>query len=189
MRRLILALVVGALAVTVGAVGVDQTYYLVGGPGGGGAVVRIGGVISSNVTAVANSGAIETDLMTYTLPGGSLATHAQGLRITATWTTAANATAKDAKWYFGGTVIGSLIGDTGVSAQIRMTGYVFRTGAATQFGSVLTDEHVGATLGNGNAQVTAPAETLSGAVVIKTTGKGGVNADITCVQLLVEVLP
>lgn len=148
----------------------------------------VGGVLSNNVTSVSNVGAGETDLMTFSLPANTLATNGRGVRITATWTTAANATAKNAKLYFGATVVSSLIGFTGSAEIIITQTTVYRTGAATQQGIGLLSPYVGAVLNNGTLLVTSPAETLSGAVTIKITGQGGVNTDITGINMLVELL-
>ena len=111
----------------------------------------------------------------------------QGVRIKAWGTTAANANNKTVRLKFGA----ANILDTGAVASNNETWYfeaeVFRTGGATQdaiafvsfFNGVITQ-----------AQITNPAETLTGAVTVAVSGQNGTaNAnDIVAEGLTVEYI-
>jgi hypothetical protein len=66
---------------------------------------RVGGVVTSDFTPVGNVGAAETDLMQYTLLGGSLDNDQDFVEISAWGTFAANANNKQIRIYFGASTI------------------------------------------------------------------------------------
>lgn len=121
----------------------------------------------------------EKDLHTYTLPASTLAIDGRGVRIHVAWTTSANANTKRFRVYFGSTVVF----DSGALAENgrngRITVDVFRTGAATQdaIGTAVGFSNAGAPL---DGTFATPTETLSGAVVIKTTGQNGTATATDC---------
>jgi hypothetical protein len=132
-------------------------------------------------------GSSEVDLMAYTVPAAALAVNGQRLRFWAFGTYAANANNKTVKAMFGATTIldtGAIAANDG-AWSIR--GEIIRTGAAAQLAIV---EIVSANASvSDSASVTTPAETLSGAVVLKLRGTGTSNNDIVQRGLLVEWLP
>lgn len=145
-----------------------------------------GDVISleTNTTTAANVSTNETDLMTYSLPGGSLAVNGQKVRITGWGTYAANGNTKTVRIRFGSTVV-STRASTGNNVAWWIQALVVRTGAATQVAS-------GVQLESGNAgqpTATSPSETLADAITIKLTGQSGTASDdVTARGFIVEWL-
>ena len=135
----------------------------------------IGGTIKTIQADAGNVGTGEDPLHSYTLPAAMLSANGQAIEVEVVVTFAANANNKRLKLHFGGTVIfdSTAVAQNGGTCVIRAR--VTRTGATTQRafaylvgGSSLTDD----------AQYTTPGETLSGTVVIKTTGEATDNDDI-----------
>lgn len=125
----------------------------------------------TNTGAVANATTAESDLMSYSLPAGRLASSGAGVRIKAwgTGTTVSTGVTRRLRLYFGATVIAET-GNQNVPISWGLEATVLRTSAAgTQeaFGEVLVS-----TGGGGSVlyQRNFPSETLSGAVTIKVTG-------------------
>lgn len=145
-----------------------------------------------NGTAAQNTGAGEDDLQSVTLPADSLDTNdSSRLRIQAWGTFAANANAKITRLYFGATELTELNGSVN-DGPWYIEALVVRTGAGNQ--SVICRGFSKASAASAAAfslttmTVTTPAETLTAAVTIKTTGEGVANADIISSGLSVEVL-
>jgi hypothetical protein len=138
----------------------------------------------TSTTSVANVGTAETDLITYSLPGGTLSVNNQKVRITAWGGTAANANTKTIKIYFGAVALRSFA--TTSQGSWIASGLVVRTGASAQAG-------IGGVRFSTVAEVisgTSPSETLSGAVVIKVTGQSAVGSgDVTANGMFVEWIP
>lgn len=128
----------------------------------------------------------ETDLATYTLPAGAINQAGAGLRVTAWGKTAANANTKRARIYFGATAVA----DTGAVAMNNVawvaTAIIARTAADAQV-ALGQMRHAATDIAN---LATAPAEALTGAVVVKVTGLNGTaNAnDLTIEGFLVEAI-
>jgi len=149
-------------------------------------IPRACGVLHVNTTQAATiADTNETNLWQFTLPANSLNRDGVGLRITVGGTLAANANNKTLKLYFGATQLTAL-SSTASGSGYRMSGLVFRTGAATQRAN--GDVYVG--LGTFNVVQTSPAETLSGTVLIRMTGQNGVASanDIVFNEAVVECL-
>jgi hypothetical protein len=140
----------------------------------------------SSATTVSTTGLAEETLLSYTLPASTLAVNSRGLRITTRGVLAANGNTKTIKLYFGSTVLATSSG-AGTSVW-AMTGMVYRTGAATQLG--FADQAMsGIAIWTPGAN-TAPAETLTGTVLIKVTGTGPTTiGDVTANLLVVEMVP
>lgn len=152
--------------------------------GTGGAAAVAGGTLFSGTTPASNVSTTETDLITYTLPGGTLAVNGRGVRITAWGSTAANTNSKTFRLYFGATAVN--VETTAASASpwfLRST--VLRITATTQ-----TAGAEGYVAGNGGGPAFyAPAETLATAIVIKVTGQSAVaGADLTALGFTVEAM-
>lgn len=143
--------------------------------------------LALNTTAVGNALTGEDDLMTYSLPGGTLSATGARVEIQAFGTFAANANVKQVKLYFGATVLyatGAVAANAG-AWQLRAV--VIRTGAATQI--AIADVASGNALIVAGATYATPAETLSGAVTIKATGEGVSNDDISQKGMIVTYYP
>lgn len=141
------------------------------------------GAVESNVpsSGVANSGSSETDLLSVTLPGGSLYKNGQSVEIVAYGQTAANTNNKTLKLYFGG----SLLLNTGAvpvnNKEWTLRAVVTRRGSTIQY-SICSGIYDSANV----IGFTAPAETLASDVVIKCTGQGVASGDITHRGLLLK---
>ncbi len=123
---------------------------------------------------VSQNDASEHNLIAITIAAGQLA--ASGDRISGVFagTTAANATTKRLRLYFGATVIFDTTivilnaTDWGLRFDIIRTGAATQTAVGEFFGDVATVTTT--------ALYTTPAETLSGTVVLKATSQQGVGA-------------
>jgi hypothetical protein len=125
----------------------------------------------TNTAATSNATTAESDLMSYSLPAGRLASSGAGIRIKAwgTGTTVSTAATRRLRLYFGATAIA----DTGAQNVPTLWGLeatLLRTtvaGTQEAFGEVLAS-----TAGSGSVlyQRTNPAENLGVAVTIKVTG-------------------
>lgn len=133
-------------------------------------------ILDSNITPVGNVDGSEDDLITYSLPGATLATNTDAVEIEAFGTLAANGNSKEVKIYFGATVLF----DSGAAPQNggdwNFKAKVIRTGAATQIASTI--QVANAISYQTSSLYTTPAETLSGPVTIKCTGTGVAVNDI-----------
>lgn len=133
----------------------------------------------------------ETTLKSFSLPAGTLATDNQAIRIRAWGTTAANGNTKTIRLKFGST---TLVAPTSAmnDGKWLIEGVVFRTGATSQdaVAGVIASTAASGALGS-TANVTTPAETLSGAVTVALTGQNGTASanDIVCEGFYVELLP
>lgn len=154
--------------------------------GTGAASAVASGVISVNVTPVANAvGAGDKDLMTYSLLGNTLSADGKAVRIRASFVTANNGNTKTLKFFFGATNV-TFYAAAGAVDLIMVDVIVYRTGATAQ-----TLAGVSCFIAaNPIPRAATPAETLSGAVTIKFTGASSAAAasDITQNTMLVEVL-
>ena len=153
--------------------------------------VQVSGTLHVFSTAggAGNSGTGETTLDTYTLPASALDVNGKTLRIIAVATTANNANNKTLRIYFGSTVICTPQNSTTGNGVAYCTGYVTRTGAATQTAWMRGAMGGGGNETQNNNTVTTPAETLSGTVTIKVTGQSNTASnDITLVQFIIEIL-
>jgi hypothetical protein len=139
-------------------------------------------VLNSNSAVVGNIGAGEDTLMSYTLPGGTLA-EGRVVRVSAFGLNASTANAKTLRLYFGSTLIEGFVLNTGTADSWSYTATVMRTGAATQASNVIFVYRNAA-----EATATTPTETLASDVLIKVTGQAVDNNDITQLGMIVELL-
>lgn len=130
-------------------------------------------VLETNVTP-AGSGAdtTEDNLMTYTLPAGTLSANGQGIRVTAMGAGVSTVDVTTLRCYFGASAGALVVSKVLQASQInvwRATFEVFRTGAATQvaFGTIFNGGTASTTVTGGNE----PTSTLSSALTIKLTGQ------------------
>lgn len=141
----------------------------------------VGGLINAQTAAVAASATnIEQTLQTYTLPGGTLSTAGQAVRVTCWGTTTAEATnaTKTVKLYFGGTSFGTpaLAVTSAQGFNWSLSYLAMRRSATTegfdgtaQVGAQTTASVITMPL----PSVTDAAETLANNIVIKCTGTNG----------------
>lgn len=152
--------------------------------GTGTGVAEASGKANVNTTAVGNVGAGEDDLMTYSLPANSFNTNGKLVKITAWGTVAANGNTKTIKLKFGATIIRQIGPSAMNGLDWRIDAVVIRTGVATQ--DAMATEFLDTSVFD--TTISTPAETLSGAVVIKVTGEGVANDDIKQEGMLIEYL-
>ncbi len=149
------------------------------------ALAQFVGVANVNTTAVGtDANTTEKDLLTYSLPADSLSADGKLVRITA-WGTVTSASSKTVRLKFGATVIREIATSSG-GLDWRIDGVVIRTGATTQDAMATGSLDTIAP----DTTLSTPAETLSGAVVIKVTGQNGTATanDIVAEGMLVEFL-
>lgn len=157
-------------------------------PGTAASAIATGsGILGASVdtTQHANSGTGLTDLSSYTLPASALANTNTVLMCHAFGTFAANANTKTLTFTFGGT--SSQLTNGGInSGGWRIDAMIFRTGAATQ--KMMAEARTRAAGADLIVVSSAPTETLSGAIVIKTKGQSGTaSSDILQEAFFCEV--
>lgn len=147
---------------------------------------RASGRLDTNVTDVGNVTTGEDNLMTYLLPGGSLAENDQVIRVRAWGTFAANANNKRVRGYFGATLIVDSTAQAHNNQKWEAELLIIRTGAATQkaSGRVLVNQSA-TFVSVGTA---SPAETLANDITIKFTGEATATNDIVQEGLIVEAV-
>ena len=154
----------------------------------GTATYRPSGVIHINVTPQATVGTTEETLATYTLPANTLSTAGRGIRVTAVFTTAANANSKIARicWNGAGGNPIAQVGTTSSGAGIRLQGEVFRTtGAGAQVdGGTGT---ANATAVNVSGQAETATLTADVDILIRGTTPTAIG-DLTFQYMIVELL-
>lgn len=133
----------------------------------------------------------EQFLYTYTLPGGTLASNGQSVRMIVAGSLTSTTRSRNLTLYFGST--SQSIFTTPTSAHIVFRGefLITRTGAATQL--ISCTKFVSANNGTPTpfGSRMTPAETLSGNVDIKlsaTIGAGVVASDLILEQVIVELI-
>lgn len=140
--------------------------------------------LTTIVTSVANGTTVETDLISYTLPAGTLNQDGRAIRITVWGTSLSNANTKAIRIYFGATQVATITGQTTVlfwEGQALVT-RVSNTSQSAKGGVTTTAAFV-------TSLASAPAETLSGAIVIRVTGTSNTaSGDITGIGMLVELI-
>lgn len=141
----------------------------------------VSGALKSVYASVGNVGTGEDDLMTYTVPAGTLAQDGDYIDFVMSFSVAANSTLKV---YYGATQLFSFAA-LSADAVYRVTGQVVRTGATTQRATFQLNG--GSTVNVVGYQT--PAETLSGTVVLKATGEGTSNNDIVQTLMTVKYFP
>lgn len=120
----------------------------------------------------ANGTTIETTLSSFSLTASTLGSNPKGIKVSAGGTYAANANTKTLKFYFGATSVTLYTGAQN-GGSWNFYAYVIRTGAATQkIVGLYSGVAAAGTVVNTTVSTTA-AETLSGAITVKTTGQSG----------------
>lgn len=151
--------------------------------GTGTATAKVGGTLYITTTPATTTGTTEQSLATYTMPANTMATNGRGVRITASFTHAANTNGTIAYVRFGGQQVAIRANSTS-GATTRITAEVIRTGAATQWSTALA---TGAT--TGQALSGALTVDLSQTVNITATATTGTAAgDLTLDFFMVEAI-
>ena len=141
-------------------------------------------ILNANTTQVGNVGSGEDDLMSYTLPGGTLGSNGEALRITAWGTTVTSGKAVSLTFYFGSTSIA--LATAGSDGDWFAECIVSRVSATTQ-----TIAGLATLSGNSVARHADGSETLSGAVILKMTGQNNTDGLDNAIQqtgMIVELL-
>jgi len=151
-------------------------------PGTSVTLERVGGLVlaNSSTNTTTTLVATEQDLFSFSLLGNSLSADNQFLVLTFRDRNAATANTKQLRVRFGATVIGD---STAVAANNNWWNgdcIIWRTGAATQKAicGVLNAANAASwsTAAGAGANISTPAEVLSGAVLIRVTGTDAVAA-------------
>jgi hypothetical protein len=158
--------------------------------GTGTARAGVGGVLTvSTTSAQTGANTTETDLWTYSLPANTLSTDNYGVRISVTFTAAANANLKNFRLYFGATVVNDALGVSvggGAGGTVLLHATVLRRTATTEtaagFRGIATSVNA--------YPASTPAENTANAITIKATGQNGTASagDIVFQSALVEFL-
>jgi len=136
-----------------------------------------------------NGGVAETDLSTYLLTAGKLATDGDKLRMVAWGICAAGASIKTLKAYFGATSVTAWTNNFN-GATWKMMAEVVRTSATTQKMHVLAPVLDGASTHFMYQNYGTPGETLSGSITVKTTGQSNsASNEVTQYNFYVEYVP
>lgn len=138
------------------------------------ATATVGGVLTTSTTQVCTTAVTtEENLWTYSLPAGSLDSDGRGLRITAWWSTAATATTKQARLYFG-----TVQSDTGARASNNGSGkiqmVVLRSSATTQ--QVFSEWAERTVLTMTMLPIASGTETLANAITLRFSITNGTAA-------------
>lgn len=131
-----------------------------------------------NVTPVLSTATTaEEDLMSYVLPGGTLATDKDVVEIEAWGAPSANVIDKRVRLYFGATAIFDSGLEPFTSGSFHIRARVYRTGAATQVAVAVWTGQVDVMVAPPNVtQRTSPTATLASDVTIKLTSTVDVGA-------------
>lgn len=133
---------------------------------------KVGGTVEVNTTAAGTpASTTETDLQTYSIPASSMATNGDSVYFEMSFTTAANANTKRLKIKYGATTMYDSTALALNNAVITARGRIIRTGAATQ--TYYIEVHSSSALLVATSATGTAAETLSGAVTLKSTGQNG----------------
>lgn len=147
--------------------------------------VKLGGLLNVDTTSASNSGAGQTDLISYTLSAKQMPNNGDVLEIEAWGVYAANGNNKTVTLEFGS----QTILDTGAIAandgSWRINAKVIRTAAATQ--EIIAEIISSNSSVSDSTTRTAGTQTLTGNVEIKCTATGGASNDITQYCLLTNL--
>lgn len=152
---------------------------------GSSTLAKMGGILTTVIVTVGNVGGGTDDLMTYSIPAGSLATNGDTIHVVCAGIFAANANNKTLTLVYGGTTLISTGAVAFNAADWHIEAWITRTGATTQRAIAMFSS--GSTLLTSSSDYTTPAETLSGAVTIKCTGLSGSSATDDIQQTLMKV--
>jgi hypothetical protein len=149
--------------------------------------LNLSGILSVNTNPVSNSGSIETDLITYTLPANTLQNNGDSLNIKAWGSFAANTNNKTLILQFGSQVIF----DTGTlainSGDWEIEATIIRKSPTTQ--EISTKIISSNSLIPASVTRTIGIQDLTTALIIKCTGQGSATNDLTEYSLMIGLTP
>lgn len=169
-----------SLTVAPGPLNVNGQLFVT--PGTSGVLHLVGTSLFHNITDTGNGADVTEDtLHTFTVPANTLSTAGQWLRWQTSVVMAANGDTKRTRVYFGATVIGDTTAVAFNNQSFTVTCDVYMVTAVTQKAYCYTGAipTTAAAWGSGGAGTTGgfnsttPAETLTGAVVMKITAQAG----------------
>jgi len=136
---------------------------------------------NTDTTAGSSVGAGETTLSSRIIPASTLSVNQQNYRFECYGATANNATAKTLRVYLGATLLATFNLTINSAALWRVEGVITRLGASSELVRI-TFTHASATV-NISIQAATPGENLATGLLLKVTGQGGANGDITSAVL------
>lgn len=155
-------------------------------PGGGGTSSSQSDVLEfldANTSGASNTATVETDLFTYTITGGTIDTDEQLIHVRTSGTmSSGTATNKRIRFYFAGVQVldtGSLT-DTGDSWTIDV--WIIRVSNNSATVSVTFIDPVNIT----KTSVTTQAPNFSNNIIVKVTGQGDANGDVSGTEWIVH---
>lgn len=142
--------------------------------------------LSTNITPASNTSTTETDLMSYTVAGGTLSANGMGVDLVAFGTTANNANTKTLKFYVGGTAV--LEADLAVSGEPWLVrAHLVRLAATTLLVRV---DATGVLFGEPAVAYASQTITLASNCILKVTGQSSsASSDITQTHMSVRLVP
>lgn len=141
-----------------------------------------------SMAALSNTSTTETDLMSTTVPAGTLTEAGDLVRIRAWGTTVSNANVKTLKLYFGSATIVSQTLTASIAGKWVIDAIVVRVSQNVQESHALVVESVGSSLAAGKhaQEITALTASEAAAITVKVTGTSGTaSADVVQEGLLV----
>jgi len=148
---------------------------------------KVGGIIDVNTTAVGNVLTGEDDLITFSVPANTMSTNGQSIYFEMSGTYAGNVGTKRVRIKYGATTMFDSTALAINGGKWTCWGRIIRTSAATQnfFGEFSTNN----ALLVSQSFEGAAAETLTGAVTLKSTGEATLTNDITHTNNIVRYDP
>lgn len=159
------------------AAAITKQHFIQFYPGGGATALTVPGSFTTTTTSAGNSAGVETDLMTYTVPGLSVVNSGDTVVLTSWGVFAGNANSKRVIVYFGGVSIfdsTSLVFNDGswrVVAEVTRTSSTTARACVTWFSSNATLPHYVSTS-------LALTPTWSSNQIFKLTGNGTSASDV-----------
>ena len=149
------------------------------------------GILANSVSDVGTAAdLLEKDLKTYTLPGETLAVDGSYVEVYTTISFAANANAKSATLYFGGTLIGVIDALALNAKTATFKAKIMRSAAGAQVCvcEIVVADATASNTPTGSIKITALTKTMADAQIIKITGTNGVASasDVVCKQMIVK---
>lgn len=154
---------------------------------GAGKLYNLGGLLTSNVTAVGNVGTGEDNLITYSLQKNTMLTIGDRLEIVAFGTLAANGNNKTIKLYLGSTQLFSTGAVASNAKDWVLIANIIRTGSATQ--ECITSFNGDTVLVTQTSDYVSGTEDFTTALTIKCTGEATSNDDVIQKGLTINLYP
>lgn len=148
-------------------------------------VMTIGGVVTSNISSIGNSGIGEDNLIQYLLPANTLDVNQCFLEIDAFGTFAGNANNKRVRLYFGSTILldTTLVAANAGSWSIHAKVIRVNSNAQKSISTIISSN---ASIVDSSSYI-ATTEDLTANIIVKCTGQGLVNNDVVQEGLIIKM--